>query len=122
MNERAKRILKRNLVLLAIGLAYVLWVRVTGIGIPCLFYTVTGLKCPGCGISRMLLSLLRLDFRAAFRYNPFLLLTSPILMFLLIESDLQYVRNKRRKTILGQVLLWGEIVGLLAYGIIRNIL
>ena len=122
MNERAKRILKRNLVLLAIGLAYVLWVRVTGIGIPCLFYTVTGLKCPGCGISRMLLSLLRLDFRATFRYNPFLLLTSPILMFLLIESDLQYVRNKRRKTILGQVLLWGEIVGLLAYGIIRNIL
>ena len=122
MNERAKRILKRNLIILAIGLAYVLWVRATGIGIPCLFYTVTGLKCPGCGISRMLLSLLRLDFRAAFHYNPFLLLTSPILVFLLIESDLQYLRNERKKTLLGQILLWGELVGLLAYGIIRNIL
>lgn len=40
-----------------------------GIGIPCLFYQVTGLKCPGCGNSRAAMALLRLDFAAAFSYN-----------------------------------------------------
>lgn len=36
----------------------------------CPFNRLTGLKCPGCGITRMILSLLRLDFKTAFFYNP----------------------------------------------------
>lgn len=40
-----------------------------GIGIPCLFRLVTGFQCPGCGNSRAVLALLRLDLQAAFGYN-----------------------------------------------------
>lgn len=40
-----------------------------GIGIPCLFYQVTGLQCPGCGNSRAVMALLRLDIAAALSYN-----------------------------------------------------
>lgn len=40
-----------------------------GIGIPCLFYQVTGLQCPGCGNSRAVMALLRLDLAAALSYN-----------------------------------------------------
>lgn len=43
------------------------------IAIPCLFNRLTGLQCPGCGNTRAALSLLRLDFSAAFGYNPMFL-------------------------------------------------
>ena len=41
------------------------------IAIPCIFHDVTGFYCPGCGITRMLFSLIQLDIYQAFRYNPF---------------------------------------------------
>ena len=31
---------------------------------------LTGISCPGCGITRGLLAICRLDFAAAWRYNP----------------------------------------------------
>lgn len=39
----------------------------------CLFYRLTGFKCPGCGMTRALYCLLHLDFKGVFRENPFLL-------------------------------------------------
>ena len=36
--------------LLAAGLGYALWVRLTGLALPCPFRAVTGLLCPGCGV------------------------------------------------------------------------
>jgi hypothetical protein len=43
----------------------------------CGFYMLTGLKCPACGSQRALHQLLHLHFKAAFRYNPFLILSWP---------------------------------------------
>lgn len=51
-----------------IALFYVL-LHIIGIGCPIKF--ITGISCPGCGMSRAALSLLRLDFAAAFYYHPF---------------------------------------------------
>ena len=50
------------------------------IGIPCIFHEITNLYCPGCGVTRMIFSILKLDFYQAFRYNPFIF----ILLILLI--------------------------------------
>ena len=36
----------------------------------CPFFYVLGIRCPGCGMTRALLSLLHLDFKAAFYYHP----------------------------------------------------
>jgi len=36
----------------------------------CPFLFFLGIPCPGCGMTRALLSLLRLDFAAAFHYHP----------------------------------------------------
>lgn len=36
----------------------------------CPFYYFTGIPCPGCGTSRALMSLARLDFTAAFYFHP----------------------------------------------------
>ena len=67
----------RILVLVTIGLGAVLFVfssldifQLEKIAPPCLFHQITGLNCPGCGGTRAVSSALRLDFRAAFWYNP----------------------------------------------------
>lgn len=36
----------------------------------CWFRKKLGLYCPGCGGTRMVQSILKLDFYQAFRYNP----------------------------------------------------
>ena len=49
----------------------------------CLFRFVTGLECPGCGMTRAFLSLADLDPVAAFHYNPWSL---PLFLYLLLEA------------------------------------
>jgi hypothetical protein len=36
----------------------------------CLFRAVTGLPCPGCGVTRALIAIARGDYRKAWRLNP----------------------------------------------------
>ena len=48
--------------------------------IPCLFHELTGLYCPGCGITRMIFSILQFDFYQAFRWNIFLFILIPIFL------------------------------------------
>lgn len=55
-----------------LGLSYFLYIKITGNSIPCFYYTNFGIQCPGCGLTRMFLSLSRLDFVSAFKYNPFM--------------------------------------------------
>ena len=54
----------------------------------CIFHTLTGLDCPGCGSQRMVHALLHADFRSAWSANPFLLMSAPYLAFWIwVETD-----------------------------------
>lgn len=55
-------------ILVAIACLFVLWILFHRI---CIFAIVTGLPCPGCGLTRATLALFRLDFKLAFSYHPF---------------------------------------------------
>ena len=57
----------------------------------CLFRTLTGWDCPGCGSQRMIHALLHGNLRDAWHYNAFLLLTLPGILFLVW---LEIVRRK----------------------------
>ncbi len=103
-----------------LGFLYLLFLDLTGIGIPCLFHLVTGLKCPGCGVTTMVLSLSRLDFLSAYKANPFLLLTLPFLFFEVVYAGFYLpMKNKRNKA--NDVLLILYAIGLLVFGILRNV-
>lgn len=52
--------------------------------VPCPFHLLTGLDCPGCGMTRAMHSLLHLDLRAAFFFNPFVFAVAPFLAFVWI--------------------------------------
>jgi hypothetical protein len=69
----------------------------------------------------MIASLARFDFRVAFEYNPFLLVTGPVILFGLIYSDVRYVKTGDASMGRFGFVLWIEIALALAFGILRNI-
>ena len=94
---RAKATLKRYAVLLALGIAYLIFCRTTGLSLPCPFHAVTGLDCPGCGITRLMLALAEGDLTAAFHANEAIFVLGPSLLFFLLRSDLHWILHGERK-------------------------
>lgn len=122
MKTRGKKLLTRAGLILGIGLAYALFGSLTGLALPCPFHALTGLWCPGCGVSRMCLALLRQDFAAAWGYNPGLMLLSPPLAGLLLKLGAGYVRTGRTAPTRGEsALIWAMAAFLLAFGVLRNL-
>lgn len=70
----------------------------------------------------MLVSIAKLDLAAAFRYNPFLFVTGPLLVTYLAVSEAKYVLHGNRSMGKWQLFLAAELILLLAYGILRNII
>ena len=60
--------------LAAIVLFYLI---IESLGVTCPIRFLTGVSCAGCGMSRAWLSLLKLDFAAAFAYHPLFWLPLP---------------------------------------------
>ena len=69
----------------------------TGVG--CVFLYFLGIPCPGCGMTRALRALLRLDFVAAFTYNPLIFALPYVFcyIFLPIEGHI----HRRILTVIG---------------------
>ena len=85
--------------------------------IKCLFNEITGLYCPGCGITRMIISILKSEFYQAFRYNPFLFTLLVIYSLYAIISIVRYRKVKPLKNKYVVVLL----ILTFLFGILRNI-
>lgn len=97
MKERLVSEIKKHILFLFFGTVYLLWLLITGIYIPCPFKMITGLYCPGCGISHMIVSLLHLDILSAFKYNPFLFITLPFVTINYLLYRIRYIRTGENK-------------------------
>ena len=108
--------------LLAAGLAYAGIASLLGFGIPCLFHTVTELQCPGCGVSRMCLSLLRGDIAAAWHWNAGVMCCLLPGAAVALDMVWQYVRRGVcRLHPWANGLCWVMLLWLVLFGILRNI-
>lgn len=107
-------------ILAAVAVFYLLGRQ--GIGIGCPVYQLTGLRCPGCGNSRAVLALLRLDFSGAFRYNLLFLPELFYLLWVIGKSSLSYLRTGHFRY---QTKAWwldaALLVLLLLWSIFRNL-
>ncbi len=92
----------------------------TGKLIPCIFHELTNLYCPGCGVTRMVLSLLKLDIYQAFRYNPYIF--SLMILFLSYQA-LKLITNhfSTIKITLNNYIYIGLLITTIAFGILRNL-
>lgn len=61
-------------------------------GIPCIILRLTGLPCLGCGMTRAIISVLKLDFRSAFSYHS--MVWSLPLLYLMFLTDGKLLKQK----------------------------
>ena len=116
-----RRTIRDVVILFLVGVVYYFVVRFTDLGIKCYIHEVTGFDCPACGTTRMLISVSKLDFVRAFRYNRFMFITFPFvvgeIIYFLYLNEAKKPVNKVNQTL---VFIW---IGLFVlYGIFRNIL
>lgn len=95
----------------------------SGAGIPCPIYSLTGLYCPGCGISRALRSILHLDFYRALRYNAAFTISFPFIAAYVFALILSYIVNGKDKVSkkIPVVILYAAAGIFILFGIMRNI-
>jgi len=89
------------------------------IAIACVFYEITGLYCPGCGITRSILSLIDGNIYQAFRYNPIIFIDIPLIIITSI-IDFIYKDNKKVKKVTNVIYIMLLIITLV-FGVLRNI-
>lgn len=72
-------------------------------GYSCVFRELFGIQCPGCGMTRAYISLLKFDVLSAFRYHP--MFWSMPLLYAYILFDLPIVSRKIDNIILITIML-----------------
>lgn len=118
MNKRKTNLKLAIIAILGFFLYYLLNLY-TGFAIFCPFHKFTGLYCPGCGVTRLLFSLIKLDFYQAFRYNPLVFI---LLIIGIIYLLIKFILKKFNIIIKVPNYVWYIlIIIVIIYGILRNI-
>jgi len=90
----------------------------------CMFKTVTGLNCPGCGFQRAMHALLHGRLSEALHYNLFLAIGIPYLAAVFSANAL--LQGEKRAKVLnvleGRLMAWFYVVTFIIWFIVRNIL
>ena len=126
MSEEVKGRLKAELkklgILLLAGVLYAIWCNLTGLGIPCVFRLISGLKCPGCGMTHAAVALAHLDIEGAFYYNKLSVTVVPLLIIILLIQEYRYIKTASRKISLPETLLLSVMLFVtIAYAVARNL-
>lgn len=98
MKARAKKACIFLTVILLIGIVYYIVTYFTGLYIPCTVRLITGFRCPGCGISHMIINIFHFNFKAAFKSNQLLFVTSPIIIAMIVREIYCYIKYENHKT------------------------
>lgn len=94
----------------------------------CWFQAQSHLPCPGCGMTRSLVSLAHLDLGASWAYHPFGLVAAAIFVFSLVTLLLgrrgrAWLQDRfERHGRMAHVLYRGFVAAFLTYGLVRLVL
>ena len=123
MRQRLLSEAKKGAVLISAGIIYYIIISQFETALPCIFNLLTGKLCPACGVTRMIESMLKFDFESAFGYNKALFLTWPVILAVFIYYEVRYIKTGVRALSRAfNILLWAEIILLLLFGVVRNII
>jgi hypothetical protein len=110
-----KTAVKHTMFLVFLGILYfAVLVPLFKVHIPCVFRSVTGLYLPGCGMTRCIYALLKLDIYQAFRFNllPFVLAPVAVIYLVTIWKN-NAVWSGRTALVM--------LVSVIVYGVLRNV-
>lgn len=121
MKDRICHQLKIYGAVLGILILYYLWVRVTGLALLCPIHVITGLSCPGCGITRLFMALAQGDFAQAYASNQAIFWLAPLALADFLWFHYIYFRYGEKKSRFHTVSLSVMLVVLIVFGIARNL-
>lgn len=86
----------------------------------CFFHQATGLLCPGCGSLRAMHQLLHGHVSAAFHFNPLLVLSLPLCLWLGAVYAIQKISNKPTRAAFSAKWVWVMVFIGLVFSVWRN--
>ena len=120
-SDRLRHILTAGL-FFAAAVALQLILMKLGHGIQCPFRAVTGLRCPGCGVSHMAMHLVTGYPVRAFFDNPVVFCEMPVIAAVIARKEYRYYKTGRGVLTKGEnVLIILCLAALLVFGVVRNI-
>ena len=123
MKKRIQRVARVAALFVCAGLLYAVIVKLLGRGIPCVFHDITGLKCPGCGMTHAMTALLNLDFNAFIQANLFAPLIIIFFITAFASTSLKYIKTGiYRLSAVNSFVEISFLVLFIAWGIARNFL
>ena len=104
------------------GLLYYAIVKFLHFSVPCPLKLFTGITCPGCGTTRMVMSILRFDFKSAFSFQPVLFCALIPLAVCFAAMAVNYIK-KGTKTLSAwqNIIVYTTIVALLINCVCINV-
>lgn len=87
--------------------------------VPCLFQLFTGYYCPGCGITRMFISIFKFEFVQAFHYNSLLFLLLPLVIVYFVIYWWRWIHNRQMYEVPNFIWTLLLIIVIL-FGVLRN--
>jgi len=87
---------------------------------PCVFYSLTGIYCPGCGSTRCLHALVHFDLPQAFSMNPLLVLSLvPMTLLALHIAHLLPAPLQGLAHFFAKPMPWAVVI--ISYSLLRNL-
>lgn len=87
----------------------------------CYFHQLTGLDCPGCGSQRAIHQLLHGNLLLAFRLNPLLILSLPLLAFWATRGVLLATKGDRSAFAVPPRWFGWFVAVMIVFGVVRNL-
>lgn len=89
----------------------------------CMFHTITGLHCPGCGTQRAFVAIMHGDLPAALHDNLLALLLCPLLFYSLFVFVYNQFAKKKNSLKIFRSVLFGRIIiiSVIVFTVLRNI-
>ncbi|MBQ8920833.1 MAG: DUF2752 domain-containing protein [Oscillospiraceae bacterium] len=116
-----KAYLRRCLIVCGILLLYYLEVMLIGLRIPCPIRLVTGHRCPGCGISTMLIHCSKGELHEGFHSNQVLFFAVPVLVIGVIVKLIWMPRFLTPQSKFYRITSYVFLAVLLVFGVLRNV-
>lgn len=120
MKAPDKRRLMHLGILVGIGLAYYLEIQTLGFSIPCPLRQLSGLRCPGCGLTTACIALLQGRWADAARAHLGLTLALPVLLPWLCVVLWRWLWRRPAKGPALKIIGLALVVWAVVWGVVRN--
>lgn len=127
LEVEAIKLKKIGLLLFVVGGLFIIYFTYnpssSGFFIPCPFHYFTGYNCPGCGSQRAIHQIFHGNLYGAFRLNPLMVLTLPILIYGLGITSYNFVFSTeyRFKLFYNKIFIYGYFGIAIIYWVVRNL-